>query len=106
MRLVLAGGSNSPSAPDPALVKAIGRAQRGVDDLASGRAASFAEVAQADGVTDRYVSHLMPLAFVAPDIVEAILEGRQPADLTAERLIKRLDLLLAWADQRALLGFG
>jgi site-specific DNA recombinase len=50
-------------------------------------------------------SHLMPLAFLAPNIVEAILAGGQPADLTAEMLIKRTDLPLDWADQKALLGF-
>jgi len=47
----------------------------------------------------------MPLAFLAPDIVEAILAGTQPADLTTQTLIRRTDLPLNWAEQRALLGF-
>jgi len=42
--------------------------------------------------------------FVVPQIVEAILGGRQPTDLSAETLIKRIDLPLSWAEQKALLG--
>ena len=57
------------------------------------------------GVTDRYVGHLLPLAFLAPDIVASVLSGTQPVDLTAEALTKRISLPLAWADQRKRLGF-
>lgn len=46
----------------------------------------------------------MPLAFLAPDIVEAIAAGRQPADLTAETLIRHVDLPFDWNDQRVLLN--
>ena len=42
-------------------------------------------------------------AFLAPDIVEAILDGRQPADLTVQKLLRSLPL--AWAEQRQRLGF-
>ncbi|WP_246337306.1 hypothetical protein [Azospirillum oleiclasticum] len=58
-----------------------------------------------EGVSDRYVGHLLPLAFLAPDIVEAIVAGRQPPGLTAESLIKRTDLPLDWDRQREALGF-
>ena len=48
---------------------------------------------------------MLPLAFLAPDIVEAIVQGRQPVALTA-RYLKRLKPLPAsWAEQRRLLGF-
>jgi site-specific DNA recombinase len=47
-----------------------------------------------------------PLAFLAPEIVEAIAAGRQPADLTAHRLIRTLNLPIAWAAQKQLLGIG
>jgi hypothetical protein len=43
------------------------------------------------------------LAFLAPDIIEAILQGRQPADLTLARLTNRLDLPLDWVAQRELI---
>ena len=47
----------------------------------------------------------MPLAFLAPDIVEAILAGTQPVDLTAETLTRR-DLPLSWSEQKSLFGFN
>ena len=51
------------------------------------------------------MGHLIPLAFLAPDIVARILPGTQPVDLTTENLTKRIDLPLAWTEQRTLLGF-
>jgi hypothetical protein len=49
---------------------------------------------------------VLPLAFLAPDIVEAILKGTQPADLTATKLVRRIDLALDWPVQKRQLGFG
>jgi len=49
---------------------------------------------------------VLPLAFLAPDIVEAILTGAQPADLTATKLVRRIDLALDWTVQKRQLGFG
>ena len=104
-KLVLDGIGTAPAAPDPALIKAVVRAHRWFDDLIAGRARSLGEIAKREGVSDRYVGHLMPLAFLAPDIVEAILNGTQPLDLTAETLTKRTELPLGWAEQKALFGF-
>ena len=56
-------------------------------------------------MTGRYVAHVLPLAFLAPEIVSSILAGRQPVDLTANRLIKQIGLPRCWAEQTALLGF-
>jgi hypothetical protein len=52
------------------------------------------------------VAHLIPLAFLAPDIVARILFGTQPVDLTTEEQTKRIDLPLDCTKQRALLRFG
>lgn len=90
--------------PDNALIKAVVRAHEWFNDLATGRAASLTEIAEAQGVTPRYVGHILPLAFLSPDIVDAIMIGRQPVELTAETLIKRVDLPLEWSEQRSLLG--
>ena len=57
------------------------------------------------GVSDRYISHLIPLAFLSPEIVGSILAGAQPTDLTAETLTKRIEIPLAWSEQVKLLGF-
>ncbi len=56
-----------------------------------------------DGITRRYVRRLVDLAFLSPELVEAILQGRQPVELTATRLTE-LDLPLDWTDQRSLLA--
>jgi site-specific DNA recombinase len=50
------------------------------------------------------MTRVLRLTLLAPDIVEAILDGRHPVELTAARL-KRLRLPLSWADQRRILGF-
>jgi hypothetical protein len=107
MRLVLHGEEKGAgdARVDPALVKAIVRGRQWFEQLASGQAKSFVAIAKAEGMSERYVAHLIPLAFLAPDIVARILSGTQPVDLTTEVLTKRTDLPLAWAEQRELLGF-
>lgn len=54
----------------------------------SGWADSVSEIARREGVTPRYVSRLLELAFLPPKLVEAILAGTQPADITAETLTR------------------
>jgi site-specific DNA recombinase len=107
MRLVLQSGETGASDAriDPALVKAIVRARQWFEQVASGKAQSFAEIARIEGIGRRYVANLIPLAFLAPDIVASILSGTQPVELTTQELTKRVDLPLDWADQRAQLGF-
>ena len=107
MRLVLKSGERSVSDArvDPALVKAIVRARQRFEQVASGQSQSFAEIARVEGISRRYVANLIPLAFLAPDIVARIPSGTQPVELTTQELTKRVDLPLDWADQRARLGF-
>jgi site-specific DNA recombinase len=107
MRLVLQSGERGASDAriDPALVKAIVHARQWFEQVANGNAQSFAEIARAEGVGRRYVANLIPLAFLAPDIVASILSGTQPVELTTQELTKRIDLPLDWAEQRTLLGF-
>jgi len=88
---------------DPALIKAIARGRAWFDELATGRALSLQALAERDGITRRYIRRLVGLAFLSPELVEAILQGRQPVELTATRLIA-LDLPLDWTEQRRLLA--
>jgi hypothetical protein len=101
MKLVIPGEARHarPLRPDPALIKAVARGHLWFDDLATGRAASLREIAEREGVTEGYVGRLMRLAFLAPRIVEAILEGAQAVDLTAARLTGGIRLPLAWSEQ-------
>jgi len=61
------------------------------------------EIATAESVHRSYVGQVLPLAFLAPNIVEAIIDGRQPRDLKVEQLLKSLPI--DWASQRQALGF-
>jgi site-specific DNA recombinase len=60
-------------------------------------------LARRDGITRRYIRRLLCLAFLSPELVEAILQGRQPIELTATRL-SELDLPLDWTEQHRLLA--
>jgi site-specific DNA recombinase len=70
---------------------------------AAGRARSLRELAERDGITRRYVRRLVDLAFLSPELVEAVPQGRQPVHLTAARLTE-VDLPLGWTDQRGFLA--
>ncbi len=107
-RLVIGGFQGEPRtySSDPALIKAIARSRQWFDDLVSGRVLSLVEIAKAEGITDRYVGRVLPLAFLAPDIISSVVTGTQPVQLTAEMLTKCIDLPLNWEDQKSLLGFN
>ena len=73
------------------------------EELATGRARSLQELAKRDDITRRYIRRLVGLAFLSPQLVEAILQGRQSGALTATRL-SQLDLPLDWTEQHRLLA--
>ena len=58
------------------------------------------------GVSASYFTRLVRLSYLAPDIAQAILDGRQPRDLTADKLLAHSRLPLAWHEQRSVLGFA
>jgi len=89
--------------PDPVLIKAVVRAHAWWGDMRSGT--SMKLIADKAGLPQRRVAHLLKLAFLAPDITEAILTGRQPASLTTEALIRK-PIPLAWDEQRAALNIA
>ena len=106
LRLVVNGDRSKAHKADPALLKAIARAHRWFDDLVTGRVASMAEIGTREGLPKNYVSWLIRLAFLAPDIVEAIIQGNHPPELTAQTLItRRIDLPLQWQAQKTALEF-
>jgi site-specific DNA recombinase len=106
MRLVIGGISGCAPKVDSALLKAVARARRWFDDLVFGRAASMVEIGEREEVGNRYVSRMIRLAFLAPEIVECIAEGRQPPELTTQFLSTSGDLPLSWRAQEQLLGFA
>ena len=68
---------------------------------------SMHQIADAEDVVPSYVTRLLRLTYLAPDIVTALVEGRQPIELTAKRLMDDTRLPLEWQAQRELLpGFA
>jgi len=105
VRLVLApdAADERPAHRDESLIKAVARAHVWHERLVRGEVHSLRAIATELGVNERYVSRILRCAFLPPDIVEAILEGRQPPQLTVEKL--RLGAPLLWAEQRKRFGF-
>ena len=83
---------------DETLVKALVRAQRWRRRIESGQAKSITDLAEQEGVTDAYICRLLPLTCLAPDIVEALLDGRQPKGLRLAEMLGNGPL--AWEEQR------
>jgi DNA invertase Pin-like site-specific DNA recombinase len=99
LRLVYAAPDANPAMRDDRMIQLIARGHVAYDRLLFGHTKP--------STTER--SHLVRLArlrFLAPDIVTAIIHGRQPVELTSRTLLRVPELPLAWADQRKLLGFG
>jgi hypothetical protein len=89
---------------DETLIKALVRAHRWRRRIESGQAKSITDLAEQEGVTDAYVCRLLPLTCLAPDVVEAILDGRQPKGLRLAEMLGNGPL--AWNAQRESLGFS
>jgi hypothetical protein len=84
---------------DNAMVKAIARASRWRETLEDGTHATIAEIADAEKINESYVGRVLRLTLLAPDIVEAILGGRQPAQVTLARLMRPFPV--GWGAQRS-----
>jgi hypothetical protein len=89
---------------DETLAKALVRAHRWRRKMESGQAKSITDLAEQEGVTDAYVCRLLPLTCLAPDIVEAILDRRQPKGVRLTEVLGNGPL--AWEEQRGIWGFG
>jgi len=100
MRLIIDGDAASLARIDLPLLDATARAYRWSNDLLVGRARSIGEIARREHLTARHVRRVMRLAFLAPRIVEAIVEGRQPADLSTLAMTQRIELPPLWSAQQ------
>ena len=103
-RMTLNDRADHSRDPDTALVDLIRRAHRFRQHLTDGSQRSLAQIAKHNRTDPSEVSRLLPLAFLAPTITEAILDGSQPVELTALRLSRAFDLPLSWREQADLLG--
>jgi hypothetical protein len=92
--------------PDARLINLLVRAHRLNATLVQSEDVAFAALALREGVSRSYFTRIVRLSYLAPDITQAILDGRQPRDLTAATLLAHSRLPLAWPDQRTALGFA
>jgi DNA invertase Pin-like site-specific DNA recombinase len=98
-------GSRAPH-PDQTLIALVASAHCWLEKIGTGGAASITDLAAQDNLDRNEISRFLPLAFLAPDIVEAVLAGTQPIDLTIKKLRRMASLPYAWDEQRSLLGFA
>lgn len=107
-RLVLAPDGTNVTAPpvtrhiDSAMVKAIARAFRWREMLEIGEYPTIREIADAEKINETYVGRVLRLTLLAPDIVEAIFDGRQPLRMQLNFLEQRFPV--EWGEQRQVFG--
>jgi hypothetical protein len=90
--------SDQCSSFDDTLIKALVRAHRWRRRIENGQARSITDLAEQKGVTTVYVCRLLPLTCLAPDIVEVLLDGRQPKGLRLAEMLGNGPL--GWEEQR------
>ena len=100
------GDAWMPSKPrrDDTLIKAIARARRWQRMLESGQVPSTRQLAEKEKINASYLARILRLTLLAPDIVEAVLDGRQPKGLLLADLMKTFPV--EWDQQRTLFGFS
>ena len=94
----LPDGATQPRRTDSTLVKALARAFRWKRMLDSGEFATIAELAEREEIAPSYMTRVLRLTLLAPDVVEAILEGAQPPEVTLARVLK--PFAIGWEQQR------
>src|SRR5712671_6499002 len=92
--------------PNAQLIKLLVRAHRFNTILVHSDGVAFAAAVVREGVSRSYFTRVVRLSYLAPDITQAILDGRQPRHLTAQKLLAHSRLPLGWHDQRTALGFA
>jgi site-specific DNA recombinase len=94
---------HATSQPTSSLLKALARGRTWHEWIVAGEVSDKRAIAQRLRLNERYVSRVLECAFLAPDIVESILNGHQPSDLTFAKLTRGLPM--SWVQQRKQLGF-
>lgn len=101
--LIIGGESQTKANVDQHLIQVIAKARRWFELLCSEPGSSISQLAEREGIPASEVSRRMPLAFLSPTIVRAILQGRQRIELTATNLLRLPELPMHWNEQEQLL---
>ncbi|TCH98163.1 hypothetical protein EJV46_13285 [Roseococcus sp. SYP-B2431] len=102
---LLVGSTVAADRSDPSLVRLVAKAWALREALVSSIAPSLTAVAAEQGISQSYATRLVRFSWRAPDILQAILGGCQPANLTASRLMRDTRIPTDWQEQRRALGF-
>jgi site-specific DNA recombinase len=102
VRLLLADTEQNRARPVPSLVRAVARAHDWMDQILRGEIPNQRALAKQTGFDERYISRIIPLAFLAPDITEAILDGKQAPDLSLQNCVGEIPF--EWSLRRAALA--
>ena len=100
LKLVLPFDKRASSPSNAVLLKLVAQAHAAQRAVLAGEPDPLTS-----GYTDRYVYKLLRLSWLAPDIIEAIVDGRQPPDLVGRGLLRAADVPLDWTEQRRMFGF-
>jgi len=92
--------------PDRSLLRLLGQARQFSDMFMNSRGKTIVELSSEAGVSASYFTRVFRLSFLAPDIAKIILNGRQPAGLTAKSLLGHSQLERDWSRQRVQLGLA
>jgi site-specific DNA recombinase len=107
LRLILSSqGKDKLLMPDPTLGALIAKAQDWFSRLASGLYDGVQAIATEEKVSGSYVTRVIYLAFLAPDLAIRFLQGEHPVELNAKKLLSLVPLPERWEDQRQLLGMA
>ena len=96
--MILPPGAREPSKIDNTMVKALARAFRWKRMLESGHFATIGDLASKEGIAPSYMTRVMRMTLLAPEIVEAIVDGRQEPEVTLAKLLG--PVALEWVAQR------
>ncbi len=105
-KLLVNSGQPDQREPDRSLVRVLGQAQQYREMVLAGQGTGMRALAADMGVHPSYFARTFRLAFLSPKIVHAILDGRQPFELTANKLNQVTNIAIAWSDQSHQLGFA
>jgi DNA invertase Pin-like site-specific DNA recombinase len=100
LKLVLSSDAGAPGPPDPVMLKLITHARVAQEGVLSGTQDPLVV-----NYSKRHLWQLLRVSWLAPDVIVAIAEGRQPATLTGRRLLRAADVPLSWDEQRRYFGF-
>jgi len=99
MKVVIGAENRVAGETDQVLLKTLAKAYVWAERLRDGSADSVLEIAKTEGLTQSYVTRVLRLGFLAPNIIDAVLKGGAMADLTADHLLLHVDVSPLWCQQ-------